>query len=119
MKNSSIDKIAAFFMVGLILFIFIKRYVYEDNLLIENYQFAEATVYKISYPVDGGPDAEFKFTVNNIEYKDYKQFDSRYPKIKVGDKYMVKYYPNNPKIVRLLLDKPVNTNSFDINLNKK
>ena len=119
MENSSLNKIAAITMLGVMLFIFIKRYVYEDNLLIKSYQYTEATVYKISYPVDGGPDANFKFIVNNIEYKDYILFDSRYPKIKVGDKYMVKYYPSNPKIVRLLLDKPIEKKSFDDNLLKK
>ena len=118
MKSSSIDKIAAFAMVIILLFIFIKRYVYEDNLLIENYQYTEATIYKISYPVDGGPDTEFKYIVNNIEYKDYIPFDSRYSKPKVGDKYVLKYYPPNPKIARLLYEKPITTNGPEILIKK-
>ena len=68
-----------------------------------------ATVYKISYPVNGGPDADFQYFVNQIVYNDYISFNTNQQKIKVGNKYLLKYYPPNPKIARVLLDQPLDS----------
>ena len=107
MKRVSINKIAAFVMVGILLFVLIKRYVIDDNKLNSNYKLTEAIIYKISYPVDGGPDADFQYTVNKKVYKGYKQFDPRVQKITVGNKFVLKYHPPNPEIAKIFLDKPL------------
>lgn len=94
-------------MVIILLFLVLKRYVFDDGKLNSQYKFTQAIVYKISYPSDGGPDAEFKFCVDQIEYKSYILFNPTQQKVTVGKNFLLKYYPPNPKIARILLDKPL------------
>ena len=96
-------------MICLMLFLGMKRYVFDDGKLNSNHQFTIATVYNISYPVDGGPDADFQYCVNQVVYKDYITFNANQHKIKVGNKFILKYYPPNPKIARILLEQPFNS----------
>jgi hypothetical protein len=91
------------------LFLGIKRYVFDDNRLKSNHRFTIATVYKISYPVDGGPDADFLYCVNKVVYKDFISFNGGQHKIEVGNKFLLKYYPPNPKTSRILLVQPVDS----------
>lgn len=83
-KMSWINSIAAILMVSLMLFLGLKRYVFDDEKLNSNYRFTIATVYKISYPVDGGPDADFQYCVNQVVYKDFISFNVNKQKITVG-----------------------------------
>lgn len=106
---SWINSIAAILMVSLMLFLGLKRYVFDDEKLNSNYRFTIATVYKISYPVDGGPDADFQYCVNQVVYKDFISFNVNKQKITVGNKFLLKYYPPNPKIARVLLDQPLDS----------
>lgn len=108
-KMSWINSIAAILMVSLMLFLGLKRYVFDDEKLNSNYRFTIATVYKISYPVDGGPDADFQYCVNQVVYKDFISFNVNKQKITVGNKFLLKYYPPNPKIARVLLDQPLDS----------
>jgi hypothetical protein len=107
MKSGLLNKIGAFIMVGFLIFLIIKRYIIDENKLTSNYKLTEAIIYKISYPVDGGPDADFQYIVNKKLYKGYKPFDPTTQKITVGNKFVLKYYPPNPKIAKILLDKPL------------
>jgi len=107
MKATLINKIAAFIMVGFLLFILIKRNIIDENKIESNFKFSEAVIYKIFYPVDGGPDAEFQYTVNKKIYKNRVTFNPINQKITVGNKFLLKYYPPNPNISRILLDKPL------------
>lgn len=109
MKKIWINSIAAFLIVFLMLFLGVKRYVFDDGKLNSNHRFTIATVYKISYPVDGGPDADFQYCVNQIVYKDYISFNGNQQKIEIGSKFLLKYYPPNPKIARVLLDQPLDS----------
>lgn len=104
-----INSISAFLIVSLMLFLGVKRYVFDDGKLNSNHRFKIATMYKISYPVNGGPDADFQYCVNQIVYDDYISFNTNQQKIKVGNKYLLKYYPPNPKIARVLLDQPLDS----------
>ena len=106
MKNVWLNRIAALLMVCVILFIILKRYFFDETKLRSNYKFTIATVYKISYPVDGGPDADFQYCVNQVIYKNYTSFNITLQKISIGNRFLLKYYPPNPKIARILLDKP-------------
>ena len=107
MKRVQIDKIVAVVMVVFLLFLGIKRYIIDENKLDTNYKITEAIIYKISYPADGGPDADFQYIVNKKVYNGYKPFDPTVQKIKVGNKFLLKYYPPNPKIAKIFLDKPL------------
>ncbi|MCU0376188.1 MAG: hypothetical protein MUF24_12855 [Chitinophagaceae bacterium] len=101
-----LNRIAAILMVSLMFFLVVKRYIFDDGKLNKNHRFSIATIYKISYPADGGPDAEFQFCVNQLIYKDYISFNLNERKIELGNKFLLKYYPPNPKIARILLDNP-------------
>ncbi|MBO9682935.1 MAG: hypothetical protein J7502_09755 [Flavisolibacter sp.] len=107
-----VNKIAAFLMVGIILLVVIKRYIFDADKLSSNYRYTVATIYKISYPADGGPDADFHFCVNHVTYKNFTSFNSDKQKVSVGDKFLLKYYPPNPKIARVFLDKPMDSISI-------
>ena len=91
------------------LFLIIKRYISEESKLQSSHKLTIATIFKISYPVDGGPDADFQYCVNGSMYRDFVGFNPKRYKIEVGTKYMLKYYPANPKIARILLDKPIDS----------
>lgn len=104
-----LNRIGAIVMVCLMLFLVVKRYIFDDGKLNSNHRFAIATIYKISYPSDGGPDAEFQFCVNQVIYKDYISFNVNEHKIEVGNRFLLKYYPPNPKIARILLDNPLDS----------
>jgi len=107
-----VNKVAAFVMVGIILFVVIKRYVFDGDKLSSNYKYTVAIVYRISYPADGGPDADFQYCVNNVIYKNFTSFNPDKQKVSVGDKFPLKYYPPNPKIARVFLDKPMESASI-------
>jgi len=109
MKRDWINRVGIFCMVFLLFFVVIKRYVFDESKLNSNYQFTQAIVYRISYPSEGGPDADFKYCVNQIEYKGYISFNPKQQKITVGRKFLLKYYPPNPNIARILLNKPIDS----------
>jgi len=109
MRSAWINRVGVFFMVFLLFFVVIKRYIFDESKLNSNHQFTQAIVYRISYPSDGGPDADFKYCVNQIEYKSYISFNPTQQKITVGNKFLLKYYPPNPKIARILLDNPLDS----------
>lgn len=92
-------------MISILLFMIIKRYLFDKNKLESNHKFTIAEVYQISYPVDGGPDADFIYCVNNKRYKDFTSINTYAHKIKKGDLFLLKYYPPDPKISRIILDK--------------
>jgi hypothetical protein len=104
-----INRIAAFLMVCIVLFVVVKRYVLDEGRLNSNHRFTIATVYKISYPADGGPDADFQYCVNQVVYKNYASFNPNQQKNIVGKKFLLKYYPPDPKIARILLGKPLDS----------
>lgn len=106
----TVNRIAALLMIGFIIFILIKRHVFEDNKLAIEHKLTVATVYEIVYPVDGGPDAKFEYCVNQIKYKGYKMINTIKPqKVSVGTKFLLEYYPPDPKIARIQLDKPLDS----------
>ena len=109
LTNAWINRIAAFLMVGALLFVVLKRYVFDQNKLDSNHRFSVATIYNISYPVEGGPIAKFQYCINQVVYKNYKSFNSFKQKISIGDKFLLKYYPPDPNIARILLDKPLDS----------
>lgn len=95
-----------FLVVAFLLFIAIKRYVIEDNKLVNNHEFTEAKIFEITNGSEGSPVAEFQFTVKGKLYKSYYTEDN-FNQIKIGEKYLLKYYPPDPNIARILLDKPI------------
>lgn len=109
MKGVWVNRIGAFLMAIILLFVVIKRYVFDESKLNSNFKFTQAIVYRISYPSDGGPDADFKYCVNQIEYKSYISFNPTQQKITVGKIYLLKYYPPNPKVARILLNNPLDS----------
>lgn len=109
MKSKWINGIAIAAWVFIMLYVFAKRYVIDESKLFSNHRFTIATVYKISYPVDGGADADYEYCVDKINYKGYEQFDPQKQKIKVGARYLMKYYPPNPKVARIIFDRLYDT----------
>jgi hypothetical protein len=74
--KSSINKIAGILMICVVLFVVVKRYVFDKSKLNSNHRFTIATVYKISYPAEGGPDADFEYCVDKVLYKKLHIFQS-------------------------------------------
>ena len=109
MSKGWINRIAAFSMVCLILFVVVKRYVFDQGKLNSNHRYTIAIVSKLSYPAEGGPIADFQYCINRVEYKGYASFDSKKQKVAVGEKFLLKYYPPNPEIARIQLDMPLNS----------
>ena len=108
MKN--LNRIAALLMIGFIIFILLKRYVFEDNKLAVEHKLTVATIHEIVYPVDGGPDAKFEYCVNQVKYFGNKMINIlNLEKTSVGKKFLLEYYPNDPKIARINLDKPLDS----------
>lgn len=107
MTKTWINRSVAILMSCLLLFLFAKRYIVDDGKLNTQYRITVALVYEISYPVDGGPDAKYEYCVNHQIFKSYESFNNQRQKIKVGDKFLLKYYPLNPKIARIIFEKPV------------
>jgi hypothetical protein len=112
MKSFGVNRIGASIMVIIIIFVIIKRYGFDESKLNSNYKFTQAIVYRISYPAEGGPDADFEYCVNQLVYRGFISFNPTQQKIMVGKKFLLKYYPPNPKIARILLDSPLNSNSI-------
>lgn len=104
-------------MLALIVFVVAKRYVFDKGRLTANHRFTVATVYKISYPAEGGPDADFEYCANGKIYRDYVSFNSNQQKISIGNKFLLKYYPSDPAISQILLNEPFDsTRKPDVDL---
>ncbi|GGH71101.1 hypothetical protein HNQ91_003158 [Filimonas zeae] len=104
-----VNRIAAVLMVCLMFFLAVKRYVFDDGKLRSNRRFTIATVYRISYPAEGGPDADYQYCVNQVTYKNSASISTQKPQPVVGDKFLLKYYPPDPQVARILLDKPIDS----------
>lgn len=110
MTWNRVNRVSAILVVCFVIVIAAKRYLFDENKINNNHQFTVATVYNISYPAEGGPDADYEYCVNNILYRDFISFNPKQRKIVAGSKFLLKYYPPNPKIARILLDSIININ---------
>ncbi len=107
MKLTMLDRVGALALVGILIFVVVKRNVVDESKLESNFKFSNAVVYNIFIPVDGDPLAEFKYIVDSVVYKGQVSFNPFVKKILIGNKFLIKYYPPNPKISRIFLDKPL------------
>ena len=75
-------------------------------LLNRNQNYTYCKIISEEGAVNGGPDYYIVYYVDGKECKGFISQDSRY-NIRVGDCYEIKYYPPNPNICELNLDRPV------------
>ncbi len=111
MRWSVINKVAAFLMAGFLVFILVKKHVIDKDKLSANHRFTIATLYKISYPADSGPDADFEYCVNNKNYKHFSNFNPDGQTVSAGDRFLLKHLPQDPAVFQILFDKQFDNTS--------
>ncbi|RYD93390.1 MAG: hypothetical protein EOP50_11210 [Sphingobacteriales bacterium] len=102
-----LNPLAAMLVVCFLIFIVIKHYVIEENKIDTNYRYTLGKIYAFNYPVDGGPDAEFRYCVKDVGYKGSIQVNPYERKLSVGDTILVKYYVPDPALARGQYQNPV------------
>ncbi len=76
----------------------------EANILNENHRYTIGQINKIEFGAEGGQDADYIFHVNSIEYKSSEPLDgTKKVQAQVGQRYLIKYCVNNPKISKLMV----------------
>src|SRR6266542_4127302 len=106
MNNKLVNRLIAIICVTGLSYIFINYLVVRPLLLENNYRYTICSINKIKSSVNGGPDACFNYTINNKTYEGLYDLGGLHPEVKIGQKYLLKFYPPNPKNAKFLIDSP-------------
>ena len=97
------NKYLPFIFFGLVIFFFSIRGFVHEKKLKQFSKFTIGRITEISFPVEGGPMAEYTFQVNGKTFKGVFSIPSREkirpePQMMVNDKFLVKFFSDNPSI---------------------
>lgn len=106
MKTEKKVQYATYLGVAIFLyFLVVKPLIINRILLNNNHSYTKGKIIGIESAVNGGPDYVFTYRIKNKNHRRSFSKDTRY-EVNIGDCYWIKYYPRNPKIIRILLNKP-------------
>lgn len=113
--NKIVDTIQVLFGIALIIVfvvIIIKTLIIDPFSLSKNYRYTVCNVKKIVYPVEGSPMADYEFRFGESEFNGTSSF---YPyKVKIDERFFVKFYVKNPQNCQILFDIPVPDSIIDV-----
>ena len=105
--SSNTKNTAIFFIcVGCVFYYF---FYYTPHKKLEcSHRYTIATISKFDFPADGGECAEILYYINNKGYNSIIGLSSE-DKLhyKIGTRFFIEYYPNDPNTSALVLDKIV------------
>jgi hypothetical protein len=107
MSRSTINNLLKAAVLILFFYIAVKWLFINPGLLQKNHRYTIATIQSISYPADGGPDANFVYCINGKTYHRYADINVEKEKIIAGARFLLEYYPPKPSICRILFDKRI------------
>ena len=93
-------------VVGFIFYFVIVKPLFLDPYLLRNSpRYTVGTIIAVESSAEGGPTAEYSYKVNGKIYKGIRNIDAR-ETLKVGERYIVKFYVYNPDNANILVDEP-------------
>lgn len=95
--TKKLSNVLAVFALLLLLWILVKSfYVNPYKLETEETAFTIATIKSFEMPSDGGMTVDFIYNVNGKEYKGFFSYSKL--KVKVKDRYYLKYLKSDPRV---------------------
>ena len=79
----------------------------EEKKLERSFKFTLAEITGFERSAEGTPYINYQYTVNDKEFYGYFTRIREFEYIKVGDKFLVKYFPKDPNIGRIQTDYPI------------
>ena len=105
MKKSDIVLRILAVIIAIVIIIFVIIYTRERNSLEKKGRVSIGTLKRIYPYFKGGPDIHFYFVLDNETFESYNKIKDKDRNLKEGDKFFIKYLPDNKSITEIIRDK--------------